>query len=191
MASGNVAQMLNVPNDLGLSNYLSGIDENGAEVNERINKFIKDTEIKNLNVITSGTIPPNPSELLSMPKFKDMVKDLSVFYDILILDSTPVLNETNALILARLANSTIIVSNYRKTKKDDLWHTKRDIQNVGGRIIGIVINKVRIREDGEKIYIKAQKIVKDIYLYIKDFITKMANRKQKLLNEANPVTEKI
>lgn len=193
MSSGKVAQMFNMPNDLGLSNYLSGIDENGAEVNERINKFIKDTTIKNLNIITSGTIPPNPSELLSMPKFKDMIKDLSVFYDILILDSTPVLNETNALILTRLANSTIIVSNYRKTKKDDLWHTKRDIQNVGGRIIGIIINKVKIRENNREIYIKIKKVLKDIYLKIKEFINyiiKKINSKQKLLNEAKEESKK-
>lgn len=191
MASGKVAQMFNLPNDLGLSNYLSGIDENGVEVNERINKYIKETGIKNLNIVTSGTVPPNPSELLAMPKFKDTIKDLSVFYDILILDSTPVLNETNALVLARIANSTIIVSNYRKTKKDDLWHTKRDIQNVGGTIVGIVINKVRVREDGKKIYIEVKKTIKNIYLLIKDFITKMANRKQKLLNEAKPVEEEV
>lgn len=185
MSSGKLAQIFNIPNDLGLSNYLSGIDGNGVEINERINKFVKDTTIKNLNIITSGTIPPNSSELLSMPKFSEVIKDLSVFYDIVILDGTPVLNETDALILARIATSTIIVSKYRRTSKEDLWHTKRDIQNIGGRIIGIIINKVRIRENQEKIYKKAKRILKETYLKVREFIiTKINNRKQKLLEPA-------
>lgn len=185
MHYGNIAKMFNLPNDLGLSNYLSGIDENGAEINERINKFIKDTTIKNLNIITSGTVPPNSSELLAMPKFEEMLKDLSVFYNVIILDGSPVLNATDALILARLATSTVIVSNYRKTKKDDLWHTKRDIQNVGGRIIGIIINKVKIKEENEKISNKTKKVLKENYLKLKNYIiTKKESRKQKLLEAA-------
>lgn len=185
MNSGNIDKMFNLPNDLGLSNYLSGIDENGVEINERINKFIKDTTIKNLNIITSGTIPPNSSELLAMPKFEEMLKDLSVFYNIIILDGSQVLNATDALILARLANSTLIVSNYKKTKKDELWHTKRDIQNVGGRIIGIVINKVKLKDENTKIHSKTKLFLKENYLKLKDYIiNKRESRKQKLLEAA-------
>lgn len=185
MNSGRVDKMFNIPNDLGLSNYLSGIDENGVEINERINKFVKDTPIKNLNIITSGTVPPNSSELLAMPKFEEMLKDLSVFYNVIILDGSPVLNETDALILARLANSTVIVSNYKKTKKDDLWHTKRDIQNVGGRIIGIIINRVKVKEESDNLYNKVKKFLKENYLKLKDYIvTKRDSRKQKLLEAA-------
>ncbi len=185
MNSGKIDKMFNIPNDVGLSNYLSGIDENGVEQNERINKFIKDTAIKNLNVITSGTIPPNSSELLSMPKFEEMLKDLSIFYNVVIIDGTRVLNATDALILTRLANSTIIVSNYRKTKKDDLWNAKRDIQNVGGRIIGLIINKVNIKEDSEKLYYKTKKLLKEKYLKLRDYIiAKADSKKQKLLDAA-------
>lgn len=185
MNSGKIDKMFNIPNEAGLSNYLSGIDENGAEQNERINKFIKDTAIKNLNVITSGTVPPNSSELLCMPKFEEMLKDLSVFYNVVIIDGTRVLNATDALILTRLANSTIIVSNYRKTKKDDLWNAKRDIQNVGGRIIGLIINKVKIKEESEKVSYKAKKVIKEKYLKLKEYIiTKVDSKKQKLLEAA-------
>lgn len=185
MNTGKIDKLFNIPNDLGLSNYLSGIDENGVDINERINKFIKDTPVKNLNVITSGTIPPNSSELLSMPKFEETIKDLSVFYDFVILDATSVLNETDALILTRLANSTIIVCNYKKTKRDDLWRAKRDIQNVGGRIIGTVINKVKIKEDTSKKYNDLKQLMKDKYSKIRDYIiTKRDNRKQKLLDAA-------
>lgn len=190
MNSGKIDKMFNIPNEAGLSNYLSGIDENGAEQNERINKFIKDTAIKNLNVITSGTVPPNSSELLSMPKFEEMLKDLSVFYNVVIIDGTRVLNATDALILTRLANSTIIVSNYRKTKKDDLWNAKRDIQNVGGRIIGLIINKVKIKEDSEKVCYKTKKVIKEKYLKLRDYIIAKANSKKQKLLEAAIIEEK-
>lgn len=146
MNNGRLGKIFNIPNNLGISNYLSNLDTNGIEINELINKYINETEVKNLNVITSGTKPPNSAELLTLPKLQEMIKDLSIFYDVVIIDGTPALTTVDSLILTRVANSTIIVSDYKKTKKDDLWKTKRDIQNVGGRIAGVIINKVRIRE---------------------------------------------
>lgn len=142
MRRGRQSKIFNLPNELGLSNYLSNLDNNGMEINERINKYINETEIKNLNVITSGNIPPNPSELLTSNKLPELIKELSIFYDLIIFDGAPVLPIADSLILARMANSTILVSLYNKTKKDELLKAKKDIQNVGGRIIGTVLNKV-------------------------------------------------
>ncbi len=149
MNTGRLGKIFNIPNNLGISNYLSNLDTNGLEINELINKYINETQVKNLNVITSGTKPPNSAELLTLPKLQEMIKDLSIFYDVVIIDGTPALTTVDSLILTRVANSTIIVSDYKKTKKDDLWKTKRDIQNVGGRIAGVIINKVRVREKTE------------------------------------------
>ena len=142
MRRGRQSRIFNLPNELGLSNYLSNLDANGMEINERVNKYINETEIKNLNVITSGNIPPNPSELLTSNKLPELIKELSIFYDLIIFDGAPVLPIADSLILARMANSTILVSLYNKTKKDELLKAKKDIQNVGGRIIGTVLNKV-------------------------------------------------
>ncbi len=141
MRRGSQAGIFNIPNELGLSNYLSNLDSNGVEINERINKYIKETEIKNLNIITSGSVPPNPSELLTLSKLPELIKELSIFYDLIILDGAPVLPITDSLILSRLANSTILVTLYNMTRKDELFKAKRDIQNVGGRIIGTVLNR--------------------------------------------------
>lgn len=186
LTSGNQAQLFNMPNNLGLSNFLSNLDETGVELNERINSFIKETNFKNLNVITSGTIPPNSSELLSSEKFSQMIKDLSVFYDVVILDGTVILNKIDSLILSRYATSSLIVSIPGKTRKDDLWKAKRDIQNVGGRIIGIALNKVKIKEEKEekviyKFFVKLKERLKEFILNLKE------NKKQKLLNESNDV----
>lgn len=186
MINGRQNQIFNIPNNLGFSNYLSGLNSNGMEIKKLTNKFIQETAIKNLNIITSGTIPPNSTELLSSDRLDQLIKDLSVFYDVVIIDGTSILNSMDSLILARKANSTIIVSDYKKTKIDDLIKSKRDIQNIGGRVIGIVVNKVKtmkskkeIKQDFVKIKLKFEKKIKKIVKKIKE------NSKQKLLNEGN------
>lgn len=186
--SGNQAQIFNIPNDMGLSNFLSNLDMAGIEINERVNSFIRETNIKNLNVITSGTMPPNSSELLSSSKLPEMLKDLSVFYDVIIIDGTMVLNKLDSLILSRYANSVAIVTVENKTKKDDLWKVKRDIQNVGGRIVGIILNKVKIKEEKEER--NSYKVFENLKEKIKKYISKLKeNRKQKLLESASKKIE--
>lgn len=185
---GKQSEIFNIPNNMGLSNFLSNLDETGVEINERINSFINETNIKNLNIITSGTVPPNSSELLSSEKFAQMLKDLSVFYDVIILDGTSILNKIDALILSRHATSSLIVTIPKKTKKDDLWKAKRDIQNVGGRIIGVVLNKVKVKEEKEERI--SYKILENLKEKVKECISKLKdNKKQKLLNESTVVDE--
>lgn len=141
MRAGRQATIFGTPNNLGISNYLSNLDTNGIEINERINSYIKETSVKNLNLITSGTIPPNTSDLLTSEKLPELIKDLSVFYDFIILDGAPVIPVTDSLILTRMAASTILVALSEKTKKEDLKRAKKDLQNVGGRIVGVVLNQ--------------------------------------------------
>ena len=104
MRRGRESKIFNIPNELGLSNYLSNLDKNGMEINERVNKYIKETEVKNLNVITSGNIPPNSADLLTSDRLKELLKELGVFYDLIIIDGAPVLPSPDSLILTRLAN---------------------------------------------------------------------------------------
>ena len=144
MRKGRLHTMFQVENIPGLSNYLSGIDEVGAAENKGIVHYIKPTMIDNLFLITSGNIPPNPSELLSSEKTLNMLDKLKEIFDIVILDGTPGLIVTDALILSRIVDTTIIVSAHKSTKKDNLEKVKKDIENVGGKIAGVVINKVPV-----------------------------------------------
>ena len=199
MNTGRQSKIFNIPNNLGLSNYLSNLDANGIEINELVNKFINETEFKNLNLITSGTIPPNTSELLSSPKLIELIKDLTVFYDVLIIDAGKVLSETDALILTRVVNSTILVSSFKKTNKDDLWQAKKDIQNVGGRIIGNILNKTSEKEYKNKDKLQEKNIKKERKFFeeitkkivkefnkLKKYILELKNKSnQKLLIEGN------
>ena len=134
MRKGRLGTMFSMPSTPGLSNYLSGIDERGKEID--ILKYVKATEIENLYLIPAGNIPPNHSELLDS--------------DIIVLDGTPALLVTDALILARLADTTMIVTAYKSTKKDDLAKVKKSIENVGGKIAGVIINKIPVKPEEYK-----------------------------------------
>lgn len=127
----------------GLSNYLSGI---GMDEDEELDivDFVQETEVDNLFIIPAGNIPPNPSELLISPQMVDLLDQLKELCDIVILDGTPNELVTDSLILARLVDSTVIVTASKETKKENLRRAITNIQNVGGKIAGVVVNKVPI-----------------------------------------------
>ena len=129
----------------GLSNYLSGIDIDDEERDVTdIADYVQDTEVDNLFVMPAGNIPPNPSELLISPQMVDLLEQLKDLCDIVIIDGTPNELVTDSLILTRLVDSTIIVTACKQTKKDNLRRAIQNIQNVGGKIAGVVVNKVPI-----------------------------------------------
>ena len=129
----------------GLSNYLSGIDMDDEERDiTDIADYIQDTEIDNLFVMPAGNIPPNPSELLISPQMVNLLEQLKELCDIVIIDGTPNELVTDSLIITRLVDSTIIVTASKQTKKDNLRRAIQNIQNVGGNIAGVVVNKVPI-----------------------------------------------
>ena len=95
-----------------------------------------------MDVMASGNIPPNPSELLVLPQMGELIADLKQNYDYIIIDGTPCSLVTDSLILARIVDSVIIVASCKETKKKDLQRITENIKNVGGKIVGIILNKV-------------------------------------------------
>ncbi|MGN1310312.1 MAG: CpsD/CapB family tyrosine-protein kinase [Clostridia bacterium] len=144
MRKGRQHVMFNVENRMGLSNYLSGIDEMGRNENLDVLKYVKATEIQNLYLIPAGNVPPNPSELLASEITINMIEKLKEVFDFIIFDGTPSLLVTDALIISRLVDSTVIVTEHNSTKKDNLEKVKKDIENVGGQIVGIILNKIPV-----------------------------------------------
>ena len=129
----------------GLSNYLSGFDINtGEETSEDLANYIQETEIPNLYIIPAGNIPPNPSELLISTKMISLLDRLKEICDLVIIDGTPCELVTDAIILSRIVDSTVIVTAHKQTKKDDLQKIVTNIQNVGGKIAGVVLNKIPV-----------------------------------------------
>lgn len=142
MRKGRQFSIFGVSPTPGLSNYLSGINSNGEESSPNILSYIKETEVENLYLITAGNIPPNPSELLVSEQMMQAVEELKNICDLVIFDGTPSNLVTDAVIVSRYVDTTLIVSAYKTTKMDDLEKVKRDIENVGGKIAGVVINKL-------------------------------------------------
>ena len=127
----------------GLSNYLSGIDvQNPDEID--ISRYIQKTEVENLLIMPAGNVPPNPSELLVSPQMVKLLEDLKEVCDIIIIDGTPCELVTDSVILSRIVDSTVIVTAYKETKKDNLEKIIKNIQNVGGHLAGVVINKLPV-----------------------------------------------
>ena len=146
MRKGRQFSIFGVAPTPGLSNYLSGINSNGEESSSNILSYLKETEVDNLYLITAGNIPPNPSELLVSEQMMQAVEELKSICDLVIFDGTPSSLVTDAVIISRYVDTTLIVSAYKTTKMDELEKVKRDIENVGGEVAGVVINKVPVSQ---------------------------------------------
>jgi capsular exopolysaccharide synthesis family protein len=99
--------------------------------------------VPNLSLITSGPIPPNPSELLSSGRMRELLAHLQEAFEYVILDTPPVNAVTDAAILGAAANGTILVVAQGVTTFPDLKHAKQLLDRVGAHPLGVVMNKVR------------------------------------------------
>lgn len=152
LRKGRAYTVFNASPTPGVSNYLTGVNVN--KENMDIANFMQETEIPNLYVIPAGNIPPNPSELLISPKMKKMLAELKNIVDVIILDGTPCELVTDATIVSRIVDQTLIVTAHNSTKMEDLKRTHRAIENAGGKVTGIILNKIPVsgRKYGEKYY---------------------------------------
>ncbi len=145
MRKGRQYAIFGVSPKPGLSNYLSGIDldEDDKETLD-LADYIQETEVENLYLMAAGNVPPNPSELLVSAQMINMLEKLKTVCDIVIIDGTPCELVADSIILSRLADSTVVVTAHKYTKKDALNRVIKNIQNVGGNLAGVVINKMPI-----------------------------------------------
>ena len=128
----------------GLSNYLSEINELGRREKFSYKDCIKKTEVENLYLLPSGNIPPNPSELLLTDRIEELLKELSNEFEVIIFDGAPCLLVTDSTIISRMVDSTVLVVSQKYTKIDDLKEAKKRIKSVGGKLIGVVLNRVEV-----------------------------------------------
>lgn len=144
LRKGRVHRLFDIPNTDGLSNLLTDELEN-------INHYIHSTVIANLDVITCGTYPPNPSELLASRKMKKLLTSLRHRYDIIIFDGAPVGGLADSVILSSLMDETLIVVKDGNTSKSDLVMVKGELDKVGAKVAGVVFNMVN-RKKSSKYY---------------------------------------
>lgn len=130
----------------GLSDFIKEISNNKLENLEKSKKYIKETKFPSLHILQNGTIPPNPSELLSSNNMKNLLDLLKNMYDIVLLDGTSCMIVSDSIALSSMVDSTILVAENKKTKISDLKKTKRLIEDVNGRILGVISNKSEIQK---------------------------------------------
>ncbi len=135
MRRGSLHRYTGRPRKPGLSEVLTG------EMVWR--EAMGQSEQDGLHVITSGTIPPNPSELLSTPRMVELLKELSAEYDTVIVDSPPNLAVTDSGILAPLAGTTLLVLRADQHPPREIMESIKRVRLGGGQIRGVVFNMVR------------------------------------------------
>ncbi|WP_239734029.1 polysaccharide biosynthesis tyrosine autokinase [Mammaliicoccus sp. H-M33] len=125
--------LFNKDNMDGFSNLII----NKADYNKAIHK----TDIVNLDLLTSGPIPPNPSELIGSEKSLEVFEYLRSEYDFIIIDTPPVNTVTDAQLFSKIAKYVVYVVDVRKNDRNAIKKGKELIEKVGAKILGVVLNK--------------------------------------------------
>jgi capsular exopolysaccharide synthesis family protein len=136
MRKPRVHEVFGEENGVGLSSFLSG--------NSTLRSIIKPSNIPHLFYISSGPIPPNPSELISSQLFRTTMRFLEEKFDHIILDSPPVLGFADSIILSTFVDGVILVVQGSKTPVETLQRSKDALLQVNAKILGVVINRVDI-----------------------------------------------
>lgn len=108
---------------------------------------VKPTEVPGLSILTAGPIPPNPAELLGSNRMKNLLEELSDRFDEVIIDTPPVIAVTDAAILAQAVDGVVLVLASGEVNKDYAVRAKEQLDKVGAKILGAVLNKVDIKSN--------------------------------------------
>ena len=128
-----VHKVFGLPNKRGLTSVLT------KEVS--LEEAIVDTSFPRLNALTSGPLPPNPTELLGSPQMASLLKDLGEGFDVVLLDTPALLSVADAAVLAPVVDRIVWVVALAQTRRDDAQTVRRQLMTVDGETIVVVINR--------------------------------------------------
>ncbi|MBE1547959.1 receptor protein-tyrosine kinase [Mycobacterium sp. OAS707] len=128
MRRPRVDKYLDLIGSVGFSTVLSG----GASLSEVLQK----SRFPRLTVLTSGAIPPNPSELLASLAARKVLSELRTRFDYVIVDSSPLLAVTDGAVLAAHSDGALILARYGQTKRDHLAYAVKNLEDVGASLLG-------------------------------------------------------
>jgi succinoglycan biosynthesis transport protein ExoP len=147
-------QFFDLPNRRGLTSLLLEFSRSSdeKEIHNSMIDTIQATRVGGLQILSCGPLPPNPSELLGSAKMRQLLDVLASQFDIVILDSPPVLSVTDAVVLGSLADSTIMVVRSGMSRKDNVKHASERLREVNINVIGCVINALSPKTRGYGAY---------------------------------------
>jgi len=138
-----IHKIFGLDNSNGLSTYLAG--------NSQIN-IISEGIPSNLSVIPSGPIPPNPSELLGSSRMANMIKVLGGKFDIIVVDSAPLMSVTDSHVLSKILEGTIIVAKAGETTFENIRRGIKNLKDRESHFLGIIINCLDVKKSGYYYY---------------------------------------
>ena len=128
----------------GLSNLIVGKSD--------FETAIRSTRVENLDLLTSGPIPPNPSELIASEKFENILNDLFKYYDFILIDTPPVNTVTDAQVFMQYVKECVLIIDVENNNKDELKKAKSLIEKAEGRLLGAVLNKTPVDKSSSYYY---------------------------------------
>ncbi|CAM0814507.1 polysaccharide biosynthesis tyrosine autokinase [Acinetobacter baumannii] len=135
MRRGYMHKYFDVDVKPGLSELLSGQAD--------LQKVLHKTQVTNLDVITRGKSPTNPSEILSSNQFKELLEQLQSQYDHIIIDTPPVLAVTDGIIISQYTGVNLIVARYAKSQMKELELTVNRFEQAGVKVNGFILNDIQ------------------------------------------------
>ncbi|EPA7867606.1 polysaccharide biosynthesis tyrosine autokinase [Acinetobacter baumannii] len=135
MRRGYMHKYFDVDVKPGLSELLSGQAD--------LQKVLHKTQVANLDVITCGKSPTNPSEILSSNQFKELLEQLQSQYDHIIIDTPPVLAVTDGIIISQYTGVNLIVARYAKSQMKELELTVNRFEQAGVKVNGFILNDIQ------------------------------------------------
>ena len=136
--------MFDLSNKIGLTNYLT--------TDMRLEDVILPTSVENLSLLPSGILPSDAVGILNSQRMSDMIAELKTRYDIVFIDSPPMLGVSDASVLASEVDQTIIVVQHRRFPRAMLTRVKQAVLGVGGTVLGVVLNNVDLKHDQNYYY---------------------------------------
>lgn len=137
-------RVLAMANGVGLTEVLAGA--------RNLQEVIHQTSIEGLDLLAAGTEPPNPTELVGSDKMREVLSMLTSMYDVVIVDSPPVLPVSDSQLLATMVDGVVVVINSRKTSKQQVRAACTKLEFARAKIFGVVLNQVDVRHPDYKYY---------------------------------------
>lgn len=133
-----------INNSVGLTNYLT--------TDLALEDVVLQTSVDNLYFLPSGILPADAAGILNSRRMSELLQDVKRKFDLVLVDSPPILGVSDASVLASEVDLTMVVVQHRKLPRNMLLRVKQAVENVGGQVIGVVLNNVDIRSDSQYQY---------------------------------------
>ena len=144
LRNASIHKMFKINNIYGLTDILAK--------DRAVDKCIQKTELENLYVLTAGAIPPNPAEILSSEKMKNLIEDLKNIYDYIFIDTPPIGLVTDAGVLSSFIDGVVLVVKSESVEKKYLEETKKKLDAVDARILGAILNSYKSEQKDYNYY---------------------------------------